>query len=297
MTLKQLEAFYWAATCASFAIAAERLHLSVSSLSKRISELEAALGQALFDRRSQRARLTPAGEKLLPRAQALLQQAQDLRASMAQPAEIEGVCRFGVGELTALTWLPKLVAATRKRYPKLRLEPHVDVGAALRRGVQNGALDFAVVAGNPTAPSARALGAARYTWCAAPALAAEQFRVTPDLLRRYPLVTLPREAGTTRILDDWLSASGVGATLPLTCNSWGAVAGLLLEGIGIGILPVSWATALAQRGSLRILRARPALAALPYVYTHRDDDSRPLIDAMYALARRTVDFGMAVRLL
>ena len=43
MTLKQLEAFYWAATCASFAVAAERLHLSVSSLSKRIAELEQAL--------------------------------------------------------------------------------------------------------------------------------------------------------------------------------------------------------------------------------------------------------------
>ena len=54
MTLKQLEAFYWAATCASFAVAAERLHLSVSSLSKRIAELE-ALGQLLFDRSGHKA--------------------------------------------------------------------------------------------------------------------------------------------------------------------------------------------------------------------------------------------------
>ncbi|WP_233238794.1 LysR family transcriptional regulator [Bordetella sp. LUAb4] len=297
MTLKQLEAFYWAATCASFAIAAERLHLSVSSLSKRISELEGGLGLPLFDRRSQRARLTPAGEKLLPRAQALLQHAQTLRAAIAQPAEIEGVCRFGVGELTALTWLPKLVAAARKRYPQLRLEPYVDVGGELRRRVQNGALDFAVIAGNPTSPSIRALGAARYTWCAAPALVGDAVRISADLLGRHPLVTLPREAGTTRILDDWLTASGIATAQPLTCNSWGAVAGLLLEGIGIGFLPVSWATALAQRGTLRILRARPALAALPYAFSHRDDDTRPLIDAMYGLARRTVDFGMAVRLL
>lgn len=297
MTLKQLEAFYWAATCASFAIAAERLHLSVSSLSKRISELEGGLGLPLFDRRSQRARLTPAGEKLLPRAQSLLQHAQTLRADMARPAEIEGVCRFGVGELTALTWLPKLVAAARKRYPQLRLEPYVDVGGELRRRVQNGSLDFAVIAGNATSPSIRALGAARYTWCAAPALVGDVSRITPDLLRRHPLVTLPREAGTTRILDDWLTANGIATAQPLTCNSWGAVAGLLLEGIGIGFLPVSWATALAQRGTLRILRARPALAALPYAFSHRDDDTRPLVDAMYGLARRTVDFGMAVRLL
>ncbi|MFC4275688.1 LysR family transcriptional regulator [Achromobacter aloeverae] len=297
MTLKQLEAFYWAATCASFAIAAERLHLSVSSLSKRISELESGLAQPLFDRRSQRARLTPAGERLLPRAQALLQQAQDLRAAMARPAEIEGVCRFGVGELTALTWLPKLVAAARKHYPRLRMEPYVDVGGELRRRLQNGALDFAVIAGDPASPSIRPLGAARYTWCAAPSLAADASRLAPDLLRRHPLITLPREAGTTRILDNWLTRNGLATVQSLTCNSWGAVAGLLLEGMGIGFLPVSWATALSQRGALRILRARPALSDLPYAYSHRDDDTRPLIDAMYALARRTVDFSMAVRLL
>lgn len=68
MTLKQLEAFYWAATCASFAVAADRLHLSLSSLSKRIAELESALGLDLFDRSGHRAVLTAAGERLLPQA-------------------------------------------------------------------------------------------------------------------------------------------------------------------------------------------------------------------------------------
>src|SRR5574343_538717 len=66
MTLKQLEAFYWAASCATFAMAAERVHLSVSSLSKRIAELEASLGQVLFDRAGHRAALTEAGTRLLP---------------------------------------------------------------------------------------------------------------------------------------------------------------------------------------------------------------------------------------
>src|SRR5574337_1527080 len=65
-SIKQLEAFWWAATCANFATAAQRVHLSVSSLSKRIAELEAALGQTLFDRSGHRAVLTEAGERLLP---------------------------------------------------------------------------------------------------------------------------------------------------------------------------------------------------------------------------------------
>ena len=40
VTLKQLEAFYLAATLGSFAIAAQRIHVTQSSLSKRIAELE-----------------------------------------------------------------------------------------------------------------------------------------------------------------------------------------------------------------------------------------------------------------
>src|SRR3954465_3277118 len=73
MTLKQLEAFYWAAKLGTFAIAARRLHVTQSSLSKRIAELETDLGQLLFDRASRRATLTAAGEILLQKAGAMLE--------------------------------------------------------------------------------------------------------------------------------------------------------------------------------------------------------------------------------
>src|SRR5687768_12000674 len=110
MTLKQLEAFYWAATCASFAMAAERLHLSTSSLSKRLVELEESLGARLFDRSGQKAHLTEVGERFLPRASALLLAADDTRRSIEASAMLRGRCIIGVGELSALTWLPRLVA-------------------------------------------------------------------------------------------------------------------------------------------------------------------------------------------
>ena len=72
MTLKQLQAFYWAATVASFGVAAERLHVSQSTLSKRIAELEGQLRKPLFDRSGHRAALTEAGEQLLPLARRML---------------------------------------------------------------------------------------------------------------------------------------------------------------------------------------------------------------------------------
>lgn len=193
-SVKQLEAFWWAATCSNFATAAQRVHLSVSSLSKRITELESALGQPLFDRSGHRAVLTDAGQRLLPaalevlNAMAALGQALDTREALA------GHCRFGVGDLSALTWLPAFVAAARQAHPQLVLEPHVDVGGVLEQRLDDGELDFAVIAGRSSRSSllSRPVGAARFAWAVAPGLAGAGRLGATALLQRHALVTLPR---------------------------------------------------------------------------------------------------------
>ncbi|CAK0590253.1 LysR family transcriptional regulator [Burkholderia pseudomallei] len=102
-TLKQLDAFYWAATCANFSTAAQRLHLSISSLSKRINELEQAVGRTLFDRSGHRAVLTEDGVALLPAAVRVLESVAALQDAFAGEKGLSGRLRFGVGELSALT--------------------------------------------------------------------------------------------------------------------------------------------------------------------------------------------------
>ncbi|CAB3812067.1 HTH-type transcriptional regulator HdfR [Achromobacter dolens] len=211
MTLKQLEAFYWAATCASFAVAAERLHLSVSSLSKRIVELEDALGRPLFDRSGHKAVLTDAGQRLLPQARELLAAADGIRASLAEAPGLRGRCRFGVGELTALTWLPRLIGVVRAAYPDLVLEPYVDIGQVLEQRVADGELDFAVIAGRSSRPNIASapIGEAAFAWAAAPAALAGATRMSPGLLIEGTGVgLLPshwaralQDEGSLRVLD------------------------------------------------------------------------------------------------
>lgn len=297
MTLKQLEAFYWAATCASFAVAAERLHLSLSSLSKRITELEETLGQQLFDRSGHKAALTSAGQRLVPQARELLAAADQVRASMTESPGLRGRCRFGVGELTALTWLPRLIGGVRAAYPDLVLEPYVDIGQVLEQRVADGELDFAVIAGRSSRVNiaSTTIGHARFSWAASPAALHGETRMTPALLARLPLVTLPAGAGTTRIIDDWLSG-GIALGERLCCNNWGAIAGLLIEGTGVGLLPSHWADALAAEGSLRVLTGEPELAALPYAFHYRRDDSRPLVARMGDAVAAAVDFSAPCRL-
>lgn len=293
MTLKQLEAFYFAATCSSFALAAQRVHLSISSLSKRIAELEQSLGESLFDRSGHRAALTPAGSRLLPHAVEVRQAAERLLASVGGERGLSGRCRFGVGELSALTWLPKLLARAARDLPGVTLEPYVDIGTVLERGVNDGELDFAIVAGRSSRSAlvSHTIGQAHFLWGAAPAAAGADERLTPALLRALPLVTLHVGAGTTRILDDWLTRREEPAERRLSCNGWGAVAGMLVDGAGVGFLPEGWARALERRGQLRILASEPALAPLNYAFQARRDDARLMVGKMRALVADVADFS------
>jgi len=288
-SIKQLEAFWWAATCANFTTAADRVHVSVSSLSKRIAELESVLGQPLFDRSGHRAVLTEAGERLLPAALDVLQAMAALGQAVDARAALTGRCRFGVGDLSALTWLPAFVAAARKAHPRLVLEPLVDVGSVLERRLDDGELDFAVIAGRSSRSSllSQPIGAAHFTWAAAPGLPGAGQMGAGALLQRHALVTLPPGAGTTRLLDDWLLAHRITAPERILCNSWGAVAGMLRAGVGVGFLPAGWVHTLG----LRAVGGRTPLAPLHYAYQWRRGDTRALVAAMLRLAQAQVDFS------
>lgn len=290
-SVKQLEAFWWAATCSNFSTAAERLHLSVSSLSKRISELEGVLGQPLFDRSGHKAVLTEAGRRLLPAALTVLNAVADLGRSLAETGALSGHCRFGVGDLSALTWLPALVAATRRLHPGLTLEACVDVGGVLEQRLAEGELDFAVIAGRSSRSAlvSRSVGAARFAWAASPHLVDAPAALVSGLLERHPLITLPPQAGTTRLLDDWLLAQGLAEPQArILCNSWAAVAGMLREGVGVGFLPEGWIEGLG----LRRLDAEPDLGALQYAFQWRRGDARSLVPIMQGLVGSVLDFSL-----
>ncbi|MGR5254603.1 LysR substrate-binding domain-containing protein, partial [Vibrio astriarenae] len=82
--------------------------------------------------------------------------------------------------------------------------------------------------------------AAHFAWAAAPSLPGAGRLGAVALLQRHQLVTLPAGAGTTRLLDDWLLANRATVQERIVCNSWGAVAGMLRQGVGVGFLPAYW---------------------------------------------------------
>jgi DNA-binding transcriptional LysR family regulator len=90
MELYQLGYFIEIARQRSFTRAAERLHMAQPALSQQMKNLESELGTALFIRGRKEIHLTAAGKAFLPRAEALLTQAEAAKAIVSDVAQLRG---------------------------------------------------------------------------------------------------------------------------------------------------------------------------------------------------------------
>ncbi len=300
MTLKQLEAFYLAAQLGSFALAAQRLHVTQSSLSKRIAELEQALDTPLFDRSSQRAQLTEAGRRLLPTVAQMLALKSGLHeAAQADHGQPSGLCRFGITELAALTWLPAFVARVREDFPALALQPQVGLGRRLEQQVRRGELDFAIVPGPPedTQLASQAVDEVRFVWAAAPARAAGRRVLQLRDLESHPIITQTDGSSLSRAFETWAREQGLRPHSVVASNSLMAIVGLTVADIGLSFLPEAFMQPWVERGLLVALRSRPALPVLTYCFVHREDDRRALVRLLLPRVAESVDHGLAYGLL
>jgi DNA-binding transcriptional LysR family regulator len=295
MTLKQLEAFYWAAKLGTFAIAARRLHVTQSSLSKRIAELESDLEQILFDRNSRRARLTAAGEMLLEKAGTMLEFERDIRASLAgRQQEVRGVCRFGLTELAATTWFPSFAARLEQGYPQVVLEPRVGLSKPLESMVARGELDVASIAGAVSVPElkSRTVADVELVWTSSPLRLRRRTMLSPKDFEAHPVINNPHDSGLSGTFESWSRANDIriGKTIP--CNSRAAIIALTIAGVGISFQPRKYVQPLFDRGLLVPLESAAPMPRLPYNLIWRGDDDRPLTRTVVDLVQDEADFGV-----
>lgn len=295
MTLKQLQAFYWAAKLGSFAIAAERLSISQSSLSKRIAELESVLGAALFDRSARRASLTLLGEAIVEDARRMLELEAALLEKTRTSHPVQGVLRFGIGELSASTWFPKFVRSAASAHPGLVIEPQVSQARSMEAEVERGTLDCAVIAGSPTNPrlGSQVLCSVAFSWMASPSLRLRAVVLTPETLSRHAVIAPSSPSGQAQAFGELLSLMQVRADRVIRCNSLNAIVELTVSGAGISVLPQKHMQPLLRRKLLVRLRSEPKVPPLEYSFIWRPDDTRPSIAAVRELVTREADFDTA----
>ena len=149
MNHKRLETFVWVASLGSFRKAAERMYTTQPAISARISALESELGVKLFEREvgSAPISLTAKGKDLLPYAEKILYQSEQLRKRAESSSAYSGVIRIGVSETIAHTWLSRFLAQLHREMPNLDVELTVEVDAHTDRWYQGSFLGFGIVNG------------------------------------------------------------------------------------------------------------------------------------------------------
>ena len=295
MDARQLEYFLAIVDHDGFVRAAQHLHVAQPSLSQAIARLERELGVTLFHRIGRGVVLSGAGGELVEPARQVL---RDLRTARATMDSTKGVVR-GVVELVAMPSpgiepLSTLIRRFGRHHPGITVE----VGAAFTPdevvdAVRLGRCELGL-AGSPASLRAPGIDVVE--------LEAQPFvliggpdaefpagdSVPRDALAGARMIVSPPGSLMRTIVDDLL-AEGAALHIVAEVAHRTSILPLVLQGVGLAVLPSSWAP-LARRAGARIARIDPT-AHLHVALLSRAAPLTPAARAFLALshAYRPVD--------
>jgi LysR family transcriptional regulator, transcriptional activator of nhaA len=222
--------------------AAEKLHVSQSTISAQVQALEHVLGEKLFRRNGRRVTLTDAGQHALAYAEEIFSIGDDLVSSMKlRPTSRALRLHLGIADA-----LPKMVAYQIIR-PIFELPQQVQVScwetkvADMLHELAAYRLDV-VIADEPASSGISSkvfnhlLGESGVTFCAEPRLAERLRRGFPKSLDGAPALLPMPNSGLRRSLEKWFHATGVRPRLIGEFEDAAMVSVLALY--GLGFLPV-----------------------------------------------------------
>jgi len=143
--IHQLEYFVAVAETGGFSRAAERCNVAQPSLSQQIMKLEGEIGHPLFDRLGRKVALTDVGRQLLPRANAILGELQNIKVEIQTEIQ-EGFGTLTVGFIPTVApfVLPRVIRRFSQDFPHATLEVHEGLTNELIQKIIDAELDVGI---------------------------------------------------------------------------------------------------------------------------------------------------------
>lgn len=238
----------------SFGVAARRLGVDTSTVSRRVSAFEAALGVRLFERSRDGLLPTRAAELVVPAAEAM-EAAHARIAREISDGEVvaEGVVRITADPGIAELFVAPMLVGLRERHPGIEIE--LDASAQPRDLMRHEA-DLAIrsVPLQGAELVATKLGTARWVAAASPELVKRLGRVSA--WSELSWITWDRDYASFAPAV-WLTRHAARAPMVLRSSNVACQLTAAATGLGVGLFPLPFVRA---RG-LRELRLAPELAA------------------------------------
>ena len=143
--LTSLQLFVAVCELGSIGKAAEREFIAASAVSKRLSDLEAALDTPLLYRHTRGVDLTPAGQSLLHHARSVLFSLEKMQGELSEyAAGVRGHVRVHASISAIVQFLPEDLGAFTSQHPEVKIDLEEHLSTEVVRAVQEGAADLGI---------------------------------------------------------------------------------------------------------------------------------------------------------
>lgn len=270
--IDDLRALLALAQLRSFVRAAETLHITQSAFSRRIAQLEEAVGARLVERTSRRVALTPLGHSLVEQVRIFVPQLdQSMDEAYRQARGEAGRVTLACLTTVAYSRLPAMLGKFRQTFPNVRLHVRDDTGQRVTQSVINREAEFGVtVCSENTADLVvQAVAKDPFVLAVSPnhPLARKKFIRWGELSNWKP-VSLGRSSANRVLIDAGLMREGIAPPWFDEVEHLSTMIGFLRNAQVVGVLP---RMALDARA--------PDLIMRPLIH--------PVLDRDIALIRRT----------
>lgn len=291
MDIRQLRYFQEIVAQGSLTRAAESLHVAQPALSLHLKNMEEQLGTRLLTRSRSGVTPTEAGELLLQRARAILEDLarteDDIRNLETDPS---GIVRIGLpGTISAMVSLP-LILAARERFPRITLNITEAMSGFVGDWLSEGKIDLAVLYSRSKDARIRSeLLLEEELVVLWPADAERPLEMNMEALDKVPMV-LPSGAHGLRVLiDRTFQALGFAPEIAMEIDSFNNIKRLVAAGFGPSILPLYAVTEEVAAGSLRVSRiAAPGLWRGAHLMSPGGRPVTRALEAVHALLREVI---------
>lgn len=248
--LELLRSFVSVVDAGGFTRAGERVHRTQSTVSQQIKRLEEDVGQPLLNRSGRDVTPTEAGERLLSYARRLLSLAEEARDVMARPGH-QGAVRLGIPEDFAAYRLTRLLAAFSRSHPALRLDVRADQSLYLKRDLDRGEIDLALLKRAAGEKGGIAVWPERVYW-----VTSKAHPIAADIAS-VPLIGFPAGCLYRSRAIHAIESAGRAWHMAYTSSSLAGIQAAVAAGLGLTIL-----SEIAIQSDHRVLTARDGFAPI-----------------------------------
>lgn len=279
--LTSLQLFVAVCELGSIGRAAEREYIAASAVSKRLSDLEAAVDTALLYRHSRGVTLTPAGESLLHHARNVLYGLERMQGELSEYAEgVRGHVRMHANISAIVQFLPEDLGAFAREHSQIKIDLQEHLSPDVISAVAEGTADIGICslgAGGDSGLQSKPYRSDRLMLvCPENHPLAERENVAFTEVLDWDVVGLHGGSSISLAMRGAAARAGQPLHQRIQVTSLDAMCRMIDNGLGVGLIPDRAFELMHGVGQLRAVPLTDAWAQRMLSLVARDFDTLPV---------------------